>query len=374
MQTHTHALLPPTPGTHRELISLHYGQPGAAAGKAYLQASLHADELPGMLVAHHLRRKLDALEAQGRIKGEIVLVPMANPIGLSQHLLHGHLGRFEATSGENFNRYYPDLIEAVADEVAASLGADATRNVQLLRQALRRAIAQSPVDTELQSLRRELMLLACDADIVLDLHCDAEAVLHLYTEQPCAPACEPLARFLGSRLTLLALDSGDKPFDEICSQPWWRWARRFEPAGTPIPQACLSVTVELRGQADVEHALAERDAENLLNFLAWRGLIEQPVPALPEPLGDARPLAGSMPVKSPVGGVLTFLRQPGDWLQAGEVLAQVIDPISNAVTDLHSPVDGLLFARDSVRLVRAGQKIAKVAGLEARRSGKLLGD
>jgi hypothetical protein len=37
-------------------------------------------------------------------------------------------------------------------------------------------------------------------------------------------------------------------------------------------------------------------------------------------------------------------------------------------------VDGLLFARDSVRLVRAGQKIAKVAGLEARRSGKLLGD
>ncbi len=89
MHTHTHALLPPTPGTHRELISLHYGQPGAAAGKAYLQASLHADELPGMLVAHHLRRRLDALEAEDRITGEIVLVPMANPIGLSQHLLHG---------------------------------------------------------------------------------------------------------------------------------------------------------------------------------------------------------------------------------------------------------------------------------------------
>lgn len=374
MHTQRHALLSPTPGTQRELISLHYGQAGSPAGKAYLQASLHADELPGMLVAHHLRLKLDALEAQGRIKGEIVLVPMANPIGLSQHLLHGHLGRFEATSGENFNRYYPDLIEAVAERAAPELGADASANVALLRRHLREAIAAQKVETELQSLRRQLMLLACDADIVLDLHCDNEAVLHLYTETPCAADCEPLARFLGSRLTLLALDSGDRPFDEACSQPWWRWAQRFEGRGTPLPQACLSVTVELRGQVDVEHALAERDAQHLLDFLTWRGLIDMPTPALPEPLGDARPLAGSMPVASPVGGVLTFLRQPGEALKSGEVLAQVIDPISNAVTDLTSPVDGLLFARESVRLVRAGQKVAKVAGLEARRSGKLLGD
>jgi len=376
MQIHTHKLLAPTPGTQRELVSLHYGQPGAAAGKAYLQASLHADELPGMLVAHHLRRRLDALEAAGRIRGEIVLVPMANPIGLSQHLLHGHLGRFEATSGENFNRHYPDQIEAVADAVESRLGQDPAANVSLLRAALKRAIAASPVDTELQSLRRTLMTLACDADIVLDLHCDAEAVLHLYTEAPCAADCEPLARFLGARLTLLALDSGDKPFDEICSQPWWRWARRFE-GRFPVPQACLSVTVELRGQADVEHELAERDAGRLIDFLTWRGLIEAvegTVPVLPEPQGDARPLAGSMPIKSEVGGVLTFLRRPGDMVRAGEVLAHVIDPIGNGVTELKSPVDGLLFARESVRLARAGMKIAKVAGLQALRSGKLLGD
>ena len=376
MQIHTHKLLAPTPGTQRELVSLHYGQPGAAAGKAYLQASLHADELPGMLVAHHLRRRLDALEAAGRIRGEIVLVPMANPIGLSQHLLHGHLGRFEATSGENFNRHYPDQIEAVADAVESRLGQDPAANVSLLRAALKRAIATSPVDTELQSLRRALMTLACDADIVLDLHCDAEAVLHLYTELPCAADCEPLACFLGARLTLLALDSGDKPFDEICSQPWWRWARRFE-GRFPVPQACLSVTVELRGQADVEHELAERDAGRLIDFLTWRGLIEaaeSTVPVLPEPQGDARPLAGSMPIKSEVGGVLTFLRRPGDMVRAGEVLAHVIDPIGNGVTELKSPVDGLLFARESVRLARAGMKIAKVAGLQALRSGKLLGD
>ena len=35
-----------------------------------------------MLVAQHLRRRLLALEAEGRVLGEVVLVPAANPIGL----------------------------------------------------------------------------------------------------------------------------------------------------------------------------------------------------------------------------------------------------------------------------------------------------
>ncbi|MGS0759400.1 succinylglutamate desuccinylase, partial [Roseateles sp. GG27B] len=69
---------------------------------------LHADELPGMLVAHHLRLKLGALQTAGQVLGEIILVPMANPIGLSQFHLYTHQGRFEATTGENFNRHYPD--------------------------------------------------------------------------------------------------------------------------------------------------------------------------------------------------------------------------------------------------------------------------
>jgi predicted deacylase len=372
MQTSRHPLLSPAPGTQRELISLHYGRAGAQ--KAYIQASLHADELPGMLVAHHLRQQLDALEASGRIAGEIILVPMANPIGLSQFLLHGHMGRFETGSGENFNRHYPDQIETVARAVEPELSAtDAALNVRLLRAALKQAVAAAPVDTELQSLRRTLMSLSCDADIVLDLHCDAQAVLHLYTETPCWPECEALARFLGARVTLLALDSGDNPFDEACSQTWWKWARRFE-GRFPIPQACLSVTVELRGQADVEHELARQDAQNILDFLRYRGLIGGAVPTLPEAQGDARPLAGSMPIKSPTAGVLTFLRQPGDTVEAGEVLAHVIDPVSNAVTELSSPVSGLLYAREAVRYAHAGMKIAKVAGLKALRSGKLLGD
>ncbi|RZJ13398.1 MAG: succinylglutamate desuccinylase/aspartoacylase family protein [Rubrivivax sp.] len=374
MNTLRHPLISPAPGTQRELVSLHYGTAAASSGgqKAYIQASLHGDELPGMLVAHHLRLQLDALEAAGQITGEIVLVPMANPIGISQYVLHAHLGRFELMSGENFNRHYPDHVEAVAQAVEPQLGAEASANVTLLRRALKAAVDATPVDTELQSQRRALMSLSCDADIVLDLHCDAQAVMHLYTETPCWAECDPLARFLGARLTLLAQDSGDNPFDEACSRVWWLWKARFGDR-FPIPQACLSVTVELRGAADVAHELAAADAKNIIDFLRWRGLIAGAKPAVPEAVGDARPLAGSMPIKSPTPGVLTFLKDVGAEVKAGEVLAHVIDPITAQVTELKSPVDGLFFARDFLRFANAGMRVAKVAGREAIRTGKLLG-
>ena len=369
----THPLVAPVPGTERCIHSFHFG-PADSGRKVYIQASLHADELPGMLTAWHLRRHFDALEAAGRLRGEIVLVPMANPIGMSQWWLQSHLGRFEGLSGENFNRHYPEHIEAAARHAEPRLGADAAHNVAVLRAALRTEIQAGSADTELKALRKTLMLLACDADVVLDLHCDAQAMMHLYTETPCWPQCEPLAAYLGAAVTLLATDSGDNPFDEACSQVWWKWARHFGDR-FPIPQATLSVTVELRGQQDVSHELAAKDAQAIVDFLIHRGVIaaDGAVPPVPAPVGDARPLAGSMPIPSPVGGVLTFLREVGEEVKAGDVIAQVIDPITAQVTDLKSPVDGLLFARDTLRLVTAGARVAKVAGREATRTGKLLG-
>jgi predicted deacylase len=67
MQTQTHPLIAPTLGTARNLMSFHYGPGGGQ--KIYIQSSLHADELPGMLVSWALRRKLAALEAAGKLRG-----------------------------------------------------------------------------------------------------------------------------------------------------------------------------------------------------------------------------------------------------------------------------------------------------------------
>ena len=93
MQRIDHPLLSPSLGSTKTLTSFHFGQPGNGR-KIYIEASLHAEELPGMLVAHHLRALFEAAEAEGKIQGEIVLVPVANPIGLAQRLDHKPMGRF----------------------------------------------------------------------------------------------------------------------------------------------------------------------------------------------------------------------------------------------------------------------------------------
>lgn len=77
--------------------------------KIYLQAGLHADELPGMLVLHYLKRLLSQAERRDELQSEIILVPLANPPGLAQVLLNGGVGRFDLVSGRNFNRDFPDL-------------------------------------------------------------------------------------------------------------------------------------------------------------------------------------------------------------------------------------------------------------------------
>jgi len=391
MRTLHHLLTATTPGTQRSLISQHFGPGGGR--KAYLQASLHADEPPGMLVLFHLRKALLALEQADQLIGEIVLVPMANPIGAAQRVLGATLGRFDLSAGENFNRHYADLSAAayaiLQPQLAmaqASLAAlpdsgvlpnAPLPDVNQVRAALREACANLSVHSELQSLRRCLLGLAIDADFVLDLHCDQEAVMHVYASTPQWPHVEPFARALGAQVSLLATDSGDDPFDESCSMLWSRLNQCHVRAGgaeNAWPLACVAVTIELRGQADVSHAYAQADAQALVLALHHAGFMRGPAPALPALLRAPSALAASLPVITPSGGVLVHSVALGQEVAEGELIAEVIDPISGAVQSLLSPCAGILFARESARFVQAGVRVAKVAGLHAKRSGNLLSD
>lgn len=58
------------PGVSGGLSVMRFGPTVAVSGrKAYLQAGLHADEFPGMLVLHILTRLLTEAEARGRLTG-----------------------------------------------------------------------------------------------------------------------------------------------------------------------------------------------------------------------------------------------------------------------------------------------------------------
>lgn len=87
MQVRHHPLVGASLGTARAITSYRFGHDDGAdaSPKVYIQASLHADELPGMVVAWYLKRRFAELEAAGRLAARIVLVPVANPAGLNQH-------------------------------------------------------------------------------------------------------------------------------------------------------------------------------------------------------------------------------------------------------------------------------------------------
>ncbi|HEY8566862.1 MAG TPA: succinylglutamate desuccinylase/aspartoacylase family protein [Beijerinckiaceae bacterium] len=369
MRTDTLPIPATAPGTASALTVHRFGQEGARP-RAYIQAALHADEIPGMIAAHHLRERLTALEQEGRIAGEVVLVPFANPIGLGQCLLGQAVGRFDLSDGLNFNRAYPYLEPAVADRVAADLSDDADANVGLIRDALAAVLAEAPAATPAEHLKKLLLSLAVEADLVLDLHCDGEAVMHLYTLTPMAEDLAPLAALLGCEAVLLATESGDDPFDEACSRPWHELRERFP--DRPIPLACLATTVELRGEADVDHALASKDAKAILDYLLLRGVIAGDPPAVPEPLCAPTPLAGTEPLTAPVPGMVVYLKPAGARVRAGERIADLIDPATGVVTPVTSRSDGVLFARAATRFATAGRRLGKVAGTAFHRSGKLL--
>ncbi len=377
-----HQLLSPSLGVQKTLTSLHFGKPGAGR-KVYLQASLHAEELPGMLVAHHLRALLARADATGSVLGEVVLVPVANPLGLAQRLDHKPMGRFDLDTSENFNRHYPDFATLIAPKVLHQLSGDSTANVKLVRQAMGDYLRNWQPASELQSLRRTLLGLAYDADTVLDLHCDCEAVLHLYTEEACWPALAPLAALLECEAVLLAKNSGGGPFDECLSGVWWQLgqmaalaalAETNKPA-TPLPQSCHAATVELRGEADVTHALAQQDAMAIFEYLKSLGVVRADVAnsTLPAPRCQTTPLAGSQTLTSNTAGVLVFAANVGQTMAAGDLVAEVIDPISGTAQPVFAGVAGVFYARVSNRYVTAGAEIGKIAGAIPFRSGPLLG-
>ncbi|MBH9552242.1 succinylglutamate desuccinylase/aspartoacylase family protein [Inhella gelatinilytica] len=369
MHTQFHELPAGSVGTQRRLRSLHFGAQ-ATGRKAYLQAALHADEVPPLLVAQHLIERLAAAEAAGAIPGEIVLVPMANPIGLSQDLQGSALGRFDLASGLNFNRDFRDLTGALKRGLEGQLTADAAENTRRIRAAARAELEAWEPQSEAEALKKLLQGLALDADLVLDLHCDNQAVLHVYTGTANVPALQPLAAYLGAQALLTCDLAGGDPFDEALTRPWWELATHF--AGRhPIALGCVGGTVELRGETEVSHTLAAQDASALMDYLTQQGHLDGPVPPLPTGCG-ATPLEGVDAVVAPCAGVLVFAVQPGDWVEAGQLVVEVIDPLTDARTPLHARATGRCFARTARRYATRGMRLAKVAGPTPIRSGKLL--
>jgi predicted deacylase len=70
---------------------------------------------------------------------------------------------------------------------------------------------------------------------------------------------------------------------------------------------------------------------------------------------------------------VVFAVQVGQQVNAGDLIAEVIDPIANVSHPVKAGVSGVFYARIRDRFITAGGELGKIAGQQAFRSGELLG-
>ncbi len=347
------------PGTQRALRVLDFG-PADATPLIYLQASIHADEIPALATAHRLEQRLTQLEAEGAFRGRVRLVPVANPVGLDQHLMGQHLGRFEFSSRDNFNRGYPELGDVLPERLKGVLTDDPDQNVRVIREAIRAVLAERPPVSAPEEHKRLLFEQALDADLIVDLHCDDEAELHLYTSPSGWDAFESLARLLHIPVVMLADDSGGASFDEALPGLWTALQQALPEA--PLPSATRGCTVELRGMEDVRLDLIEQDTEAILAFLQRQQVLEGAEVPLPEPVPHVVPLEAVDFPAAPVAGIVLWHKQLGEEVTEGEPLAEIWVPgqASQPPISVRARCSGRLFVRTRQRFVEAGASLGKI--------------
>ncbi len=369
-------ILTDAPGTISEVSLFHIG-PSDAKIKIYLQAGLHADEQPGIMVLHHLLPLLRSADENGDLDARFTVIPMVNPLGMNQRVFENHIGRYDFRSGLNFNRRWPDLFAAVGTKVAQNLTDNPDANVAMIRQCVREWLDEQEPATALHRLRHLVMTHAYDADYVLDLHCDNEALVHLFVTPDSMENLTELADHLGSVAQLTAPDSGGGSFDEVWPYLWTQ-LRETHP-DKPIPFSAAAATLEFRGQHDVFDDLGKEDAGRLFAFFQAKGFVKGTPPKV-DPAPKPLPLSATEMLRVDKPGLLAYRVKLGDYVEKGQPVADLIALDGPNAFLERTPVcagtAGRVISRNMAKFVVPGNSIAKIVGTEplAGREGYLLED
>jgi len=359
----------PGGGTERSIVVHRFGTAGADS-KVYLQGGLHANEAPGMLILHHLIPLLRDADKAGQVRGEIVVVPEANPIGMGQ-FVHGYQsGRYDFTSGVNFNRQIPLIGDAAVAKMADALGRS-EQNVAHARAAMREILSARRASFESEFLKSTLLGLAIDADIVIDCHSAGSAMLHVLVWHANWPEGGDLVAQLGAPLALVIADSGGGTFEEACASPWDALGDAY-PDAFPVRPSFVA-GLELRGDSDTDDAIVAEDAANLFRFLQRRGAIGGDPGPMPAIIAQIAPMESIDVLRASGAGIVVYRQSLGAILQPGDIVADLVDPSNADPSTTRTPIrttrGGLLFAMAPHRVVASGHHVAMVAGSSGSVSG-----
>lgn len=347
---------------------------GSVGGKkAYLQSNLHGAEISGNAVIYELIEYLMSLDSSQLI-GEIWLLPVCNPVGVSQRSHHFSPGRYNLYDGEDWNRIFWDF-EKQGEDILAFAKSHLELDANTIKVNYRKEIALSfakqltiinaPSSRPYSEIYRyHLQSLCLDADLVLDLHSSTNHALdYIY----CFSSREESAKaFLFDRGILMDEYDGDA-FDEAFLKPWLALERVFAELGRNIVFDVESWTLELGSGMQINPESVTSGLRGIKNYLATQGLLKIDGFPLPETVQHQIILTPKNSVKkyyAPGGGMIRSRVELGSFVKQGELLYQIL--IFNksgefpSIVDVGAESDVFVFDLSTNQSVNQGEYVLSV--------------
>jgi len=318
------------------------------APSAYIQAGVHGTEVQGTAVCAQLLEQLAGLPSRA-IRGNLTLIPNANPHGLNSKFGEHTIGPFDAGTGLNWNRAYLDLREEARSVSAAGFKA------QLVERLEERSAEILVRPSSMQRHALTLQRLAQRADVVLDLHTSARGSRYVYGP---AYALELMA-LLHAEDFLLLSGRFSGSLDEAISCPFLAQQQVF--SAEERGQMPFGLTVELGGQEVVSSSEAIEDARGIFALLTARGCLDLPM-AVEERSYHFAPEEQLRIVPAPCGGLFEYHLAPGAWVKCGDRLGAMLrldGPIPRW-EPLLSPFSGRILVQFPSAIVSEGIELCKI--------------
>lgn len=350
---------------HLNLFRYEGHQPGPTV---HIQAALHASEVQGAAVVHQLAQFLTELDAVD-LHGSLVLLPLANPFALDIKVGEHTPGPFSLEDGFNWNRRFRRLVgdSDMADTglldadhwLAECSDSDDHTLIAAYRAALREAFAGLAGNAVPMSQRLADVLLGhlLSCDLVLDLHTSTDGTDFVYVPGSCDAA--QMGGLLGVPFGLRMGAGFGAALDEAFNHAWLPLLPHLANARS-LPRA---FTLEYGGQERVDLFAAKRQAEALVNFLRWMGVLRDQswVESSPAYVVDDAAYAS---VPAPCGGLCSWSVEAGTSVVAGQLLAQVLafdgHSAAGKLLDVLAPWDGVVLNRYPSAVVHEGAPLVKM--------------
>jgi uncharacterized protein len=304
----------PTGGPERVPIGIVAGE--EAGPTLWVTAAIHGDEVTALAVAQDAFRTLDPTS----LRGTLVCVPTLNPAGLRRN---------ERTSyyhDDDPNRFFPD-----ADHDSAR----PPRVQEVIDRRLYEAITDS-------------------ADALLDLHTAQVGSVPftirdrvLYGERRDRGEAEALA----SDLDRIARAFGLPVVTEYGAEEYVEEGLHRSTAGSVLNEAGIpAITPELGGHSVVDEDMRAAGLAGVFRCLVELDMLD----SVPEPIAAADPGSDSpvsYPVRRAVGphtdraGLVRHRVEPGDAIEAGEAVAEIVSPHGAVLSAVESDHEGYVLAR-----------------------------